>query len=562
MPSPIPRISGRALLAARIAAETPGTAVAVREAMKRGLGITALQQLPHDARYPNVPLDARPLAARPPRARPDAGLPLPDTRGTSGTSRSNATIADLQRAFLSRSITPTDVAERALAALASLADRRPTMNVLAAGDPARARAEAAAATARYAAGTPLGPLDGIPVLIKDELDVAGLPTRHGSRCTPETPKERDAAVVARLRAAGAVILGKTVMTEWGMSPMGNNANVPMPRNPHHPERAAGGSSTGSAVAVALGVAPLAVGTDGGGSIRTPASLCGVFGIKPTYGRVSRAGTLSGGSVTHIGPIGATPAELAALLDAIAAAPDEADPTTAWAPQPPPGGFGESLGAGVRGLRIGVDEAEWRDASADVAAACQDALRALEREGAQLVGVTIPLARHAAPIGYLTIVPEVLAEHREDWLERRALLADDLRITLAVGEGITAAEHLDAQRLRARLREQTAAALRDVDVLALPTVAGGAPRLTDADAAGHFSDAAAIDALCRFAFLGNLTGLPAGTAPIGADREGVPVGLQFMGDAWDEPTVLSVLAHLARTGVAAPLRAKGAVDLLG
>ena len=558
MPSPrpsLPRISGRALTAARIAAEAPGTAAALREAMKRGLGIDALARLSEDARAALLPVDVRPVAGRPPRARPDAGLP----RTTTGGALRSA--AEIQGAFREGRASPVEVAERALAAISALRDRRPGMNIIAAIDPARVRADADAAAARHAAGAARGPLDGVPVLIKDELDVAGLPTRQGSRSTPEAPKERDGTLVARLREAGAVILGKTVMTEWGMSPIGANTNVAMPRNPHHPERGAGGSSTGSAVGVALGVAPIAVGTDAGGSIRVPASLCGVFGIKPTYGRVSRSGALIGGSVTHAGPIGASPADLAAMLDAVASAADPADPTTAWAPPPPEGGFAAAFGAGARGLRIGVLEDEWRDASSEVASAGWEALRALERDGAELVQVALPLARHAAAIGYVTVVPEVVAERRREWAERRQVLGDDLRVVLAVGAQITAQEHLDARRLRARLREQAAEALRRVDVLALPTVAGRAPRYSDDDARACFSDAGAVDRLCRFAFLGNLTGLPAGTAPIGSDGEGVPIGLQLVGDAWDEVTVLGALAHLARAGVAIPLRAQAVVDLL-
>lgn len=558
MPSPPPRIAGRALRAARIAAESPGTAAAMRELLKRSLGLDAVGRLPHDARAAILPSDDRPVQARPPRRRPDAGLAPPAPRAHAAHV---CTAAAYQRAFREGRATPTQVAERALDAIETLRDRRPTMNIIAAMDPALTRILAQEAAARHAAGSPIGPLDGVPLLVKDEIHVAGLPTRHGSRCTPEDPAARDATVVARLRAAGAVILGKTVMTEWGMSPVGANVNVPMPHNPHRPDRAAGGSSTGSAVGVALGVAPLALGTDGGGSIRSPAALCGVFGLKPTYGRVSRAGCLFGGSVTHAGPIGASAADLVAFLDVAASAPDAADPLTSWAP-PLEAGFGAQISAGVRGLRVGVIEAEWQDASPEVAAACRDALRTLEQGGATLVPVEVPLARYAPALGYLTIGPEVLAEHRREWLDQRALINDDLRLTLAVLSGITALEHLDAQRLRARLRQEVAAALRDVDVLALPTLAGAAPRYTEEDARASFSDPGAIDRVCRFAFLGNLTGLPAASAPVGVDSEGVPIGLQLLGDAWDEATVIAAVAHLERAETAVVRRPRGAVDLVG
>jgi aspartyl-tRNA(Asn)/glutamyl-tRNA(Gln) amidotransferase subunit A len=255
-------------------------------------------------------------------------------------------------------------------------------------------------------------------------------------------------------------------------------------------------------------------------------------------------------------------DLAAFLDTVASERDAADPLTEWAPPPPHRGFGALLGAGVRGLRIGIDDDEWQDADPEVARTCRDALRALEREGAVLVGVKMPLARHAARIGYLTIAPESLASNRAHWLERRSKMGDDVRLVFAVVSGFSALEQLDAQRLRTGLRLETAATLREVDVIALPTTAITAPRFTEADAKTGFSDPVALDGLCRYAFLGNLTGLPAGTAPVGVDGAGLPIGLQILGDAWDEPTVLAVLAQLERGGVAAVRRPPGSIDLLG
>jgi len=346
-----------------------------------------------------------------------------------------------------------------------------------------------------------------------------------------------------------------------MSPIGCNVHEKMPHNPHDPTRAPGGSSTGSAVGVALGLAPLATAGDGGGSIRIPAALNGIFGIKPTFGRVSRAGDGFKGSVAHAGPVACCTADLCAFLDAVASERDPLDALTEWAPLPPNRGFGALMGAGVRGLRIGVDDDEWQDAGQEVGRVCRDALRALEREGATLVSVKMPIARHAARIGYMTIAPESLAQNRAHWLERRSKMGDDIRLVFAVVSGFSALEQLDAQRLRTGLRREAAAILDDVDVIALPTTAITAPRYTEEDARAAFSDPAALDGLCRYAFLGNLTGLPAATAPVGVDSAGLPIGLQILGDAWDEATVLSVLAHLERTGVAAVRRPPGAIDLL-
>jgi len=550
-----PRLSGSTLAAVRMAAETKGTDAAIREVMKRGLGIDKLFGLP-EAWRGAVALDARPLAARDPRHLDEVHAdPLP-VRGWPHPAAAYAA------AYRDRVTTPRHVAERALHEVDRLAGLRPSMNIASAQDRDATLRDADAASARWAAGEPLGPLDGMPFLVKDEFDVAGLPTTLGVRCLPQPPAERDATLVARLRAAGAVFVCKTVLTEWGMSPLGNNVNSPMPHNAHDVSRAPGGSSTGSAVGVALGVAPLAAGGDGGGSIRIPAALNGVFGLKPTFGRVSRAGDGFKGSVAHAGPIASSTADLATFLDVVATTPDPGDELTAWAPPPPRGGFGALLGAGVRGLRIGVDEADWREAAEPVAQACREALRALEREGAVLVDVSLPIAHHAHRVGYLSIGPESLVAHRREWLDQRELLGDDLRLSFAVLSGMTALEHLDAQRLRAGLRRELCHALAGVDVIALPTTAITAPRYTEEDEKTSFSDPSALEGLVRYTFLCNLTGNPAGTAPVGLDSAGLPIGLQIIGDAWDEVMVLSVLAHLERTGVAVVRRPSGAVDLLG
>lgn len=548
------RLTGKALIAARIAAETPGPDAIVREVLRKGLGIDTLARLPHAWRGA-IRLDIAPIRARDPRRWSDDQLPPPAPRAWPRTALTFAT------AYRDRLTTPRQVLDRALAALAELPDRRPTMNILAAKGLGATHGDADASTARHAAGAPLGPLDGVPFLVKDEFDVSGLPTRLGSRCEPDSPAPQDSTVVARLRRAGAIFAGKTVLTEWGMSPIGGNTGCVVPHNPHHPERAPGGSSTGSGVGVALGVAPIAAGGDGGGSIRIPAALNGVYGLKPTFGRVSRAGDRFLGSVAHAGPLGSSPLDLALFLDAVSTDPDPDDPNTSLAPPPPQGGFGARLGAGVRGLRIGVPDDEWQLASAPVERACREALDGLKREGAEIIPIRMPIARYAPPIGFVTIGTESLAANRQSWLEKRDLINDDVRLSFAALSGITALEMLDAQRLRSGLRREVAEILRQVDVIALPTTAITAPRYTEQDAIRGFSDPASIEGLCRYAFLANLTGLPAGTAPVGIDPEGLPIGLQIVGDAWDEPTVLAVLAHLERAELAQVRRPRGAIDIL-
>ena len=546
-----PRLRGSALRLARVAAESGASIVA--NALKTSLGIDRLRALPHDARA-ELPQSLRPVAARGESLPGDASLPATVPRQWPREVRS------FGKAYTEGTTTPVAVAERAIAELEKLRQGR-ELNVLVAALPALARKDAAASLERYKAGNPKSPVDGVPFLVKDEFDVAGTPTTLGSQCESTDAKLADSTPVARLRAAGAIFIGKTVLTEWGMSPLGQNIHQTMPHNAHHRNRVPGGSSTGSAVGVALGLAPIALGGDGGGSIRIPSCLNGVFGIKPTFGRVSRAGDGFAGSVAHAGPIGASAFDLALALDIIASEQDPLDELTAWAPPPPSGGFGSRLRASVKGMRIGVPDDEWADASEPVARAGRAALAALEKEGATLVPLKLPLARDAAPIGYITIGCESFAVAREAWETKRNKIGDDVRVSYGVVATLSAMDYLDAQRLRRALRLEAARALAGVDVIAMPTTATTAPALPDVDRFGAFSDPAAIDAMCRFAFLGNLTGLPAGTAPVGEDVDGLPIGVQIVGDAWQEATVLGVLSHLERIGIAAPKRSPWAIDLI-
>lgn len=545
-----PRLRGKALTIVRALSET-GSGV-LGEIFKKNLGIHALKEVPIERRG-ELPLDARPRGAVPDRKLSDAEL------GPLSPSLWPNTASAYVRAYREGKKDPVEVIDRAIAELERLR-RGKALDILVSDDFVRARREAAASRTRYAQGARL-PLDGVPILVKDEFDVRGLTTTLGAIVGHDPPAAVDATPVDRLARAGAIMLGKTVLTEWGMSPLGQNAHVRMPHNAFSERHLPGGSSTGSGVGVALGLAPMALGGDGGGSIRIPACLNGVFGIKPTFGRVSRAGDGFKGSVAHAGPLGASSSDLAACLDVIASEADILDDLTAWAPPPPPRGFGARIGAGVKGLRIGVPDGEWEDASIAVARAGKAALAALEREGAVLVPLTMPIAKVAAPIGYLTIGCESLAAHAREWETARARIGDDVRLAFSILEGISAYELLDAQRLRAALRQELVEVLRKVDVIAMPTTATGAPKLDERDQGGTFSDPIALDAACRFAFLGNLTGLPAGTAPVGQDAEGLPVGLQIVGDAWQEHVVLGVLAHLERIEAAKVRRPPPAIDLL-
>jgi aspartyl-tRNA(Asn)/glutamyl-tRNA(Gln) amidotransferase subunit A len=537
---PAPRMSGavlRSVVAATGAEPVRRTLLAL---MRKELGIQAAFALPASRRDAQ-PLDVRPIRARDRYDRPSQDLPLPEPSGVLPTA------AVFQARYEAGDTDPVAVTERAFAEARRLASATPSMRVLCAEARESALRDAEASAARWREGRPRGPLDGVPVPIKEEFDIEGHGARLGTDFVPERRDAGDSTPAARLRAAGAILLGHTPMTEMGMSPLGGNVNREMPRNAHAADRLAGGSSTGSGVAVASGLAPVALGVDGGGSIRIPAAYNGVFGIKPTFGRVSRFGG-PGGTMTLSGPIGASVRDLAVFLEAVSGA-DPEDALTHGTPAVEAGTLVEALGRGVAGLRIGVLDAEIDRAEPEVRAACREALDALEADGATVVSVRLPLAEHAPGLGYVTIGLETyttLLDARRDHWHR---MGPDLQLLCRLLSGFRSDDYLDAQCLRATLRHETAELLREVDVLALPTTATEAPLVTDLDMRVGFADTPALHAACRFAFLGNLTGLPGGTAPVGSGAAGLPVGLQIVGDAFDEATVLQVLAHLERTGVA-------------
>jgi aspartyl-tRNA(Asn)/glutamyl-tRNA(Gln) amidotransferase subunit A len=550
---PPPRLTGRALRGVVRATDAEPVRHMLGKLLRADLGIDALRALPTSARG-ETPLGARPEQARRAHPRATLDLPLPSARPHARGAAAWAA------SFHQRAVTPEELTVRAIAAVKQLAAERPAMSPMLFVDEERARRDARASTERHASGRSLGPLDGVIVPVKEELDLEGRGATLGLKTRPANDA-KDATVVRWLREAGAVILGHTMMTENGMSPLGVSVQRLLPRNAVDPRFAAGGSSTGAAVAVAAGICPVALGSDGGGSIRLPAAFQGLFGLKPTFGRISRAGDAFGGTMAHLGPIGSTTFDLAIFLEATSGE-DKGDELTLGNPGFDRGWLVAALKRGVRGLRIGVLEDELDAAEPAVAAACRDALRTLETEGARLVPVSIPLAKHAAAIGYLTIGLETYASlfemRRTAWDD----MGPDLQLLCRAMSTFASDDYLDAQRLRAGLRREVAHALREVDALALPTSARGAPEVSDADMRDGMADTAALASASRFVYVANLCGLPAGTAPVGRDARGMPAGLQILSDAWDEATVLQVLAHLERVEVAKVATPKVKVDLFG
>lgn len=462
------------------------------------------------------------------------------------------TLDDLRGRYLRRELTPREHLDRVLTSLRDAARRVPAHAAVRDYNDEQARRAADASAARYASGQSLGDFDGVPIVVKDEVDVAGLPTRSGTVYRPAVPAAHDATAVQRLRDAGAVIVGKSVQHELGLGATGISPHESLtPRNPHDPARAPGGSSSGSAVAVALGAVPVAVASDGGGSVRIPASLCGVWGLKPTFGRIPNTGDDNlEGSVGHLGPIARSVEAMEKFLR-VTAGDDGVCAVSRGSPPPDLDALASASARDLTGLRIGVDPDAWADADPTIVFMCREALRTLEKQGATLRDVRVPLERHAGAIGFVTMTVEAARGHAAEYREHREKMALDVRMALAIGSRIAAKDHQRMQVLRRRLRRQMADVLGEVHVYATPTVASAAPLVRPrAELAGE-SDQAVTNDLVRYTFLGNLTGLPALTAPVGVQGARMPVGLQLMAKPWDEATLLAAAYGLERAGFAPP-----------
>jgi aspartyl-tRNA(Asn)/glutamyl-tRNA(Gln) amidotransferase subunit A len=535
----MPRISGSTLHLLRRLAARPLGRKALWRAISPDFHFREVMALPPEARLllEDVPAPVRGRAVH----------GWPDQR-CSPPPGGRSSCAALRAGYASGRASPSTVLTSILDRLAARDFGPATHSPFVTVDEQQARVAARAADERWRQGRALGPLDGIPLPVKDHLDFAGVPTRGGCAYL-DRPAERDAFVVARLREAGAVLAAKAHATECGLNPLGYSQQFDLPRNAYASDRGAGGSSTGSAVAVALGLAPVAVASDGGGSIRIPACLNGVLGLKPTFARISRTGDLWGAStVHHVGAIASSTADLVDLLE-VASGRDPADPGTWLAADYPtaPVEWRQALGRGVGGCRIGVLRSAIAEAATPIAQACEAALSALKREGAELVDTTLPLFSHASAIGAGIIASEVAANVSDQAAQYEAHVGDELALLVGLMESLRAQELLQLGRTRAALRRQAAAVFTDVDLLALPVTASGAPRYALEGGRTGILDSEAIAAMTRFTFFANLTGLPACSIPVGL-HEGLPIGLQLVGDAWDEASVIAAMAHAERMGL--------------
>ena len=393
----------------------------------------------------------------------------------------------------------------------------------------RALTQARRADAAFATGQAASPLQGIPVAVKDLLYTKGVRTTAGSKILGDFVPDYDATVVERLEAAGAVLLGKLNLLEFAMGGTMTNVHYGTTRNPWNTDHFPGGSSSGSGAAVAAGLAMGAVGTDTGGSIPGPAHNCGIVGLKPTYGRVSRYGVAPlSWSLDHVGPMTRTAEDCALMLGAMAGH-DPRDPASSPAPV---SDYTAHLGDGVRGLRVGVLRKDtFQELSHDVSDGIEGALGALRELGALVQDVALARQMDARTLYTAIVYPEAAAFHLE-WLKTRpGDYGPNCRSRLEQGLGILAVQYVQAQRARRVLLQDYLDLLEQVDVLVSPTALTTSPRLDEGG-----GDVPGRTAALSFTNPSNLTGLPALVVPTGFGRDGLPVSMQLIARPFKEATL--------------------------
>jgi Asp-tRNA(Asn)/Glu-tRNA(Gln) amidotransferase A subunit family amidase len=526
----LPRLGTTGLRALVAALKLPIIGPALTERLKKDAGLTRIRDItPDDAPmlYPLLPADDHPV---PPLVHAAVPHEPPGFRFPG--------IDDYTRAYRDGRITPLDVAAQFLAQREKSEKESPGLRAFIAVNADDVMVQARASTERWRAGRALGPFDGVPVAVKDEMDQAGYGTTVGTKFLGRTPALEDATPVARLRAAGAMLVGKTNMHEVGINVTGLNPHHGTTRNPYDDAYHTGASSSGSGTAVAAGLVPVALGADGGGSIRIPSSFCGVVGIKPTFGRVSEFGAAPlAWSVGFIGPM-ATSVSDCSRAYAVMAGADPRDPNSLGHPGVE---LDEGMPGSLAGVRLGVYWPWFRHATGDVVATAEALLKALIGRGATLHEVDIPELDAMRVAHIVSITGDMSAAMMRHWAEHSNDFGLDAHLNLRIARSATASEYVNAARMRARAIGIFQRALGGVDAIITPSTGQTAPRINPAAQPYGESDLSTTIEIMRFAFPANFTGHPAIGFPAGYDSNGLPVGMQAIGRAWGERMLFRIAA---------------------
>jgi Asp-tRNA(Asn)/Glu-tRNA(Gln) amidotransferase A subunit family amidase len=526
----LPRLGTRALRVVTTLLESSLVGPFLVKRLKRDAGLLRLGTDAVDEPPTFTPAHGPDERAIPPLARATSPARAPGFRFPG--------VDDFTHAYRERRTTPEQIAERFLAQRDQSERDAPGLKAFIAVDRDDVMAQAMESAARWRAGKPLGPFDGVPVAVKDELDQRGYPTTAGTKFIGTSRAARDATVVARLRAAGALLVGKTNMHELGINVTGLNPHHGTTRNPYDDRFHTGGSSSGPATVVASGLAPVASGADGGGSIRMPAAMCGIVGLKATFGRVSEHGAFPlCWSLAHIGPMAASVRDCARTYELIAG-PDPLDDlslghSAAVIDDAPP--------ADLRGVTLGVYWPWFRHATPEVVQHCEALVRALVARGAELREVEIPELDMLRVAHIVTITSEMVAAMMPYDGDHRHEFGLDARANLASARSATAAEYVKAQRIRTRAIATFQRAFTNIDAIVTPATAVVAPRINPAAQPYGESDLSTTTEIMRFAFPSNFTGHPAISFPAGYDAGGLPIGLQAIGRPWGERMLLRIAA---------------------
>ncbi|WP_416896782.1 MAG: amidase [Minwuia sp.] len=442
------------------------------------------------------------------------------------------TAADLVRGYERGDFTPVEAAEAVFARIDAVDGK---LNCFRELDQDRAMAAAADSAARWKAGAPLSPIDGVPTGIKDLFEVEGLRNRKGSKTTPDEPSGFDCPAVARLRAAGAVITGKTNMPEFGWKGVNDSPLTGITRNPWDTNTTPGGSSGGASAACAAGMGPLHIGTDGGGSIRIPAAFAGIVGHKAHFGRVPYYPASAMGTLAHAGPLARTVSDTLLMLNAMMG-----EDTHDWFSIPSPKIHGRAIEGGVKGLRIAYSpRLGYARVDEEVAASVKAAAETLAELGAEIIEVD-PGFDDPADIFNVLWQSGAHGSFRHLDAARKAEMDPGLQKVLEVAEGISLGDYMDAQKARADLGTSVKLFMADYDALITPSLAVPAfeaGRLVPEDWDENASNGWIV--WTPFSYPFNLTQQPACSVPCGFTKAGLPVGLQVVGRMFDDTTVLRI-----------------------
>ncbi|XP_063150647.1 uncharacterized protein LOC134491068 [Candoia aspera] len=447
-------------------------------------------------------------------------------------------IQDYLNCYRSGEVTPRQVAKNIIAALKDVGKAGLNLQAIVQWNEEEIIKMAEESTARYRSKQPLSLLDGIPVCLKEEIKVVPYHHRSGTIYLGTKPETEDATVTKKLREAGAIIIGISNMHELGIGTTGCNPNRyhGTARNPYNPQNFTGGSSSGSAAAVAAGLCPLAVGTDGGGSVRIPASFCGIVGLKGTFGRISGFGchNLSYSTVA-LGPLCTSVAD-AAIAYATLAGPDLQYPYGLCQPEP---SFSEILTPDLNGLKLGIDWSFFKACDTEIIAVCQKAVEFLVDLGASVVDISLPEMEEVRVAHVICILSEMRDFLQSDFNNQFEQMNLETRLNLAIASQFTALDYIKANRQRSRTIAFLQKIFGKVDCLLTPGTACCAPAIHGSDLLTGCSDVQTTLQAMRYMQLANLTGIPALVVPVGYTVSGLPISLQIMTKWWNEALLFQI-----------------------